>query len=101
MKWYKRISLHFIWYDFWIGAYWDSEGRWLYVCLLPMCVIKIDLGHYVTKEMLTRIGKRVDEMFPHSEWRVRGLRGDGTVTSKPEVTVEGFGCRTPREEEEK
>lgn len=33
------VSARFIWYDFWIGAYYDRHLRWLYVCLLPCCVL--------------------------------------------------------------
>jgi hypothetical protein len=39
----NRISLSFKWYDFWVGFYWDRDNRQLYVCPLPMVVIKIDL----------------------------------------------------------
>lgn len=35
------VSLHFAWYDMWIGAYYDREGRTLYVCPVPMVVIKV------------------------------------------------------------
>jgi hypothetical protein len=36
-----KISLKFLWYDMWLGAYWDREKRALYLCPLPMIVIKI------------------------------------------------------------
>ncbi len=36
-----RIQLKFLWYDFWVGAYFDREKRTLYICPLPMCVVKI------------------------------------------------------------
>lgn len=35
------ISIHFLWYDFWVGAYWDRKNRVLYVCPLPMIVVKV------------------------------------------------------------
>ena len=39
-----KTTFHFIWYDFWIGFFWDQRKRTLYVCPLPMCVIKIQWG---------------------------------------------------------
>lgn len=36
-----KLSFFFALYDFWIGAYWDSKKKILYVCPLPCCVIKI------------------------------------------------------------
>jgi hypothetical protein len=35
---------HFVWYDFWIGAFYDKKKRTLYICPLPCCVIKIETG---------------------------------------------------------
>lgn len=38
-----RIRVFFAWYDFWMGCYFDRAERTLYVCPLPMCVVKIVL----------------------------------------------------------
>lgn len=35
------IRIYFAWYDMWIGAYWDTFDRTLYICPIPMLVIKI------------------------------------------------------------
>jgi len=35
------MSIFFAWYDFWIGWYFDRNGKALYICPLPMLVIKI------------------------------------------------------------
>ena len=35
------IVPHFVWYDFWIGWYYSTESRRLYVCLLPMVCLEI------------------------------------------------------------
>lgn len=40
---WHRLSFGFKWYDLWIGAYYDKDFMALYVCPLPMCVIRIDL----------------------------------------------------------
>lgn len=40
-----RVTLRFLWYDLWIGAYWDRAGRALYVCPLPCVVFKIERKH--------------------------------------------------------
>ena len=31
-----KVSFLFAWYDLWIGAYWDSKGRRLYILPVPM-----------------------------------------------------------------
>jgi hypothetical protein len=39
----KRLSikLYIKWYDFWVGFYYDQRMRALYVCLLPMLVVRL------------------------------------------------------------
>lgn len=37
----KGVSLHFYWYDLWIGAYISLDNRTVYICPLPCCVIKV------------------------------------------------------------
>jgi len=36
-----KIQFSFLWYDFWIGWFYDRLNKILYICPLPMCVIKI------------------------------------------------------------
>lgn len=37
------VSVHFLWFDFWVGWFWDRKQRVLYVCPLPMLVVKITM----------------------------------------------------------
>ena len=37
----KGVSLHFAWYDLWIGAYISLDNRTVYICPLPCCLIKV------------------------------------------------------------
>jgi hypothetical protein len=39
-----RIRFFFAWYDLWVGAYWSSKSRTLYVCPLPCCVLALEFG---------------------------------------------------------
>ncbi len=35
-----KINISFRWYDFWIGFYYDTKKKILYVCPLPMIVLE-------------------------------------------------------------
>lgn len=30
-----KVKIIFAWYDFWIGLFWDSKKKWLYLFLIP------------------------------------------------------------------
>jgi len=49
----KRIKLLFAWYDLWVGVYWQSKDRTLYILPLPMIGIKIHFTKYVLKEKIS------------------------------------------------
>ena len=38
----KRLFVGWVWFDLWVGAYWDSKARSLYLCPLPTLVLRID-----------------------------------------------------------
>jgi len=44
-----NIKLQLKWYDLWVGAYIDKPNRTVYICPIPMIVIKITLPkpHYL------------------------------------------------------
>lgn len=35
------VSVSFLWYDLWIGAFFDRKQKQLYICPLPCVVIQI------------------------------------------------------------
>jgi len=36
-----HVRLSFLWYDFWVGFFYDCTRKVLYICPLPMCVIRV------------------------------------------------------------
>ncbi len=36
-----KIKFSFLWYDFWVGIFFDRTKKILYICPVPMCVFKI------------------------------------------------------------
>lgn len=52
----------FVWYKLWIGAYWDRENKYLYVCLLPAICIKMAIRKTLTDSQLAQVlAKDADE----------------------------------------
>ncbi len=39
-----RVRALFAWYDLWVGVFWDSKKRWLYVLPLPMVGLILDFS---------------------------------------------------------
>lgn len=36
-----KVKVFFAWYDFWVGMFFDRDKRVLYICPLPMLVIRV------------------------------------------------------------
>lgn len=36
---FPSIKVFFVWYDIWVGAFWDKKKRSLYICLVPMVAV--------------------------------------------------------------
>jgi hypothetical protein len=45
------FKIFFAWYDFWIGMFWDSKKKFLYICLLPCVVIRIRISKMSAMEI--------------------------------------------------
>lgn len=39
-----KFSVFWAWFDFWVGAYYDVGHRTLYICPLPMCVLRFEFS---------------------------------------------------------
>jgi len=39
-----RATLSFKWYDFWVGVFVDVKKKCIYICPLPMVVLKLEFG---------------------------------------------------------
>ena len=50
----------FKWFDFWVGLFWDSKGRKLYVFPVPMFGIVFEFGHATTAAQLETLASLVD-----------------------------------------
>lgn len=37
-----KVSMFFAWYDCWVGLFYDQKKKTLYICPLPMVVIKLE-----------------------------------------------------------
>lgn len=46
------MQASWVWYDFWIGFYWDRDGRILYCCPLPTVVFSFHFRNEVEEEWL-------------------------------------------------
>ena len=47
-----KIKFIFAWYDFWVGFYWDSDKRKLYLLPIPMFGIVFDFGRLFDFEIV-------------------------------------------------
>ena len=55
-----KVKVFLAWYDLWIGAYWNTNKRTLYVCLLPMIVIAFSKSK---KKMFSAWDKQCNKYF--------------------------------------
>jgi len=39
-----RFSISVLWYDCWVGLYWDRKWKALYFCPLPFLVLRFHFG---------------------------------------------------------
>ncbi len=67
-----KVEVFLAWYDCWIGAYYDRAAGALYVCPLPMCVVRISwctraTGNWVVDDPLDVLGAVAAEEGEESE----------------------------------
>lgn len=53
-----KIRPFFKWFDFWIGIYFDRDGRAIYICPLPMLGIKVWWWHQTLEQKAKYAGAR-------------------------------------------
>lgn len=54
----KYKGFQFLWYDFWVGLFYDQKKRILYFCPLPCCVFKFEaVEHQMHQTRLTATQK--------------------------------------------
>lgn len=55
------IKVYFAWYDLWIGVYVDTKNKYVYICPLPMLVIRVSYRKRVwfSKPVCAHCGRKV------------------------------------------
>ncbi len=67
----KRIKIFFAWYDLWFGVYIDRKKKNIYICLLPMIVIKISYKKDIRASMCSLCGV----IKPYREFNINKILG--------------------------
>jgi len=57
-----KVRLYFKWFDFWVGAFYDTKRRWLYIQPLPMVGVIFDFYDYPAYERFLE-ERRKEEYF--------------------------------------
>jgi hypothetical protein len=76
-----KIKFLFAWYDLWIGLFWDSKKKWLYILPIPMFGIII--------QMIPE-GYRINRVETH--WLETGI-GNGYMALHDTVRIGVFKTR--------
>lgn len=57
----KYIGFEFLWFDFWVGFFYDKKKYILYVCPLPCCVFKFEAVEQLRAADVCRVCKKTKE----------------------------------------
>jgi hypothetical protein len=44
-----KIEFIFKWFDFWVGLFWDTKKKWLYILPLPMIGVILKFKNKLNK----------------------------------------------------
>jgi hypothetical protein len=44
-----KVSFLFAWYDLWVGLFWDSKKKWLYILPIPCIGIILKFNNQTNK----------------------------------------------------
>jgi hypothetical protein len=64
-NWY--VECFFYWPDMWVGAYYNQESRVLYICPLPMLVLKIFRRIKLSENQVEQIAGGITAMIEEGE----------------------------------
>lgn len=62
-----KLSLHLLWFDFWVGLFWDRAKRTLHFCPLPCVVFRLQLRPRPTP-LMTGMASAT---FGEAQWKAR------------------------------
>ena len=66
----RSIKLSFVWYDVWVGLYYDRVSKTIYFCPFPMIVFsyqKRNMRNYISNWNNPEIKEPEQELHPHVE----------------------------------
>lgn len=67
-----KLSIRFVWYDLWIGAFWDRRKRTLYVCPLPCIVIVFALREPSPRDVCAKAIQKTAPLLSRMDDKHRG-----------------------------
>lgn len=81
-----RVRPLFAWYDCWIGLFWDSARRRLYVLPVPMLGIVLDFRLAEPRPLLVNCHcVKGPQRYKMTQWKTRRLPGGGFESAEVEV----------------
>ena len=91
-----KVEIGFRWYDLWIGAFIDTESRTVYICPLPMVVIKYQYGVSKRRSLVKRL-QRLELIA--TKWRIQYERAQDKV-KESDALIDVYLERIERQEKQ-